>query len=61
MYYKGMSLQRAGHKTDASKEYKELIAQFPGNDNSKKACTQLQALGIHCGPPAPVTSKRKKE
>jgi TolA-binding protein len=64
MYYKGLSLQHmTGHKTEASQEYKELIQQFPKNDNAKKACTQLTVLGVHCptaAPAAPAKSARKK-
>ena len=64
-YYKGMSLQRVpGHKTEASQEYKELIKQFPGSDYAKKACTELQGLGLRCSAPtaaAPAKSTAKKK
>jgi TolA-binding protein len=61
MYYKGMSLQRVtGHKTDASQEYKDLIKQFPETDYAKKACSELQGLGLRCGAPAKSAPKKKK-
>jgi TolA-binding protein len=61
MYYKGMSLQRiTGHKTEASDEYKELIKEFPKDDNAKKACTQLQGLGLRCPTAAPAKAAPKK-
>ena len=61
MYYKGMSLQRVtGHKPDASQEYKDLIKQFPETDYAKKACSELQGLGLRCGAPAKSAPKKKK-
>ena len=61
MYYKGMSLEHTSRKTDASHEYKELIQQFPKDDNAKKACTQLKGLGVNCGvPAAPAAAKKKR-
>jgi TolA-binding protein len=60
-YYKGMSLERIpGHKTDASVQYKQLIKDFPDSDYSKKACTQLQSMGIRCGPPVAAKKTSKK-
>jgi TolA-binding protein len=65
-YYKGMSLERiTGHRTEASQEYKELIKQFPDSDYAKKACTELQVLGLRCSapttaPPAKSAAKKKK-
>ena len=67
IYYKGMSLQRVpGHRTEASQEYKELIKQFPDTDYAKKACTELQGLGLRCSaptaaPPAKSAAKKKKK
>jgi tol-pal system protein YbgF len=60
LYYKGMSLQHSAHKTEASQVYKELIKQFPDNDNATKACTQLQSLGIRCAGPAAAPVRKKK-
>jgi TolA-binding protein len=65
MYYRGLSLQRiVGHKTEASQAYKDLIKQFPDTDYAKKACTELQGLGLRCGaPPTPAkkTAAKKKD
>jgi TolA-binding protein len=62
MYYRGLSLQRIiGHKTDASQEYKDVIKQFPDTDYAKKACTELQGLGLRCSAPAPPKAAAKKK
>jgi TolA-binding protein len=62
MYYKGLSLQHmTGHKTEASQEFKELIQQFPKDDNAKKACTQLQGLGLRCPTGAAAKPAAKKK
>lgn len=62
MYYKGLSLQHiTGHKTEASQEFKELIQQFPKDDNAKKACTQLQGLGLRCPSATPAKSASRKK
>ena len=62
MYYKGLSLQRiTGHKTEASQEYKELIRQFPKDDNAKKACTQLKELAINCPAPGAAAKPAAKK
>jgi TolA-binding protein len=57
-YYKGMSLLQMDHKTDAGKEFQQLIAQFPTHDLSKLACTELQHMGLRCAAPTKAPAKR---
>jgi TolA-binding protein len=62
MYYRGMSLERiTGHKTEAAQEYIDLVKEFPKTDYADKACTQLQGLGRHCGPPAAAKKPAAKK
>jgi hypothetical protein len=46
------------HKTDAGKEFQQLIAQFPTHDLSKLACTELQHMGLRCAAPTKAPAKR---
>jgi len=48
MYYKGLSLMRLQRKTDASKEFINLMKKYPRNDLAPKACEQLKYLGMNC-------------
>ncbi len=63
-YYKGVSLVKMGQKTAAQAEFRELMKQFPSNELSKKACTQLTDIGYRCtgvsGAPAKTPARRKK-
>lgn len=56
-YYKGMSLLKMNQKTKAGEEFKQLIAQYPDHDLSKKACTELQGMGLRCSAPRPAPAK----
>jgi TolA-binding protein len=58
-FYKGMSLLKMDHKTDAGKEFQQLIAQFPSHDLSKQACTELQHMGLRCAA-APTKASAKR-
>ncbi len=65
LFSKGLALQKLNRRTDGAKEFRELIRRFPNNDLSKRACDQLKAMGLSCGPPraaAPkgAATKRKK-
>jgi TolA-binding protein len=53
-YYKGMSLAKAGRRTDAQSEFRDLMKQFPNEELSKQACTQLVKLGYNCTAPRPA-------
>jgi len=61
LFYKGETLVKMGRKTDAQKEYRELIVRFPKDNLAAQACSRLTDLGYHCPvPPAvhPVVKKR---
>ncbi len=65
LYMKGQTLVKLGRRTQGGQEFQELIKRFPTHDLSKKACTQLQAMGLRCASsarttPSRSTSKRKK-
>ena len=65
LYMKGQTLVKLGRRTQGGQEFQELIKRFPTHDLSKKACTQLQAMGLRCGatratPARATTTKRKK-
>jgi TolA-binding protein len=64
-YYKGMSLVKAGRRTDAQNEFRDLMKQFPKDNLSTQACTQLVKLGYNCtaprtAAPAKTPARRKK-
>ena len=64
-YYKGVSLVKLGQKTAAQAEFRELMKQFPNNELSKKACSQLTEIGYRCtvpraAAPAKNPARRKK-
>jgi TolA-binding protein len=48
LYYKGMSLTRLGHRTQGAEEFKKLLKEFPSNDYSRQACSQLTSMGLRC-------------
>jgi TolA-binding protein len=48
LYYKGMSLTRLGHRTQGSEEFRKLLKEFPNNDYSRQACSQLTSMGLRC-------------
>jgi len=51
--YKGRALVHLpGHKTEGADEFAELIKRYPGTDEARQACTERQALGLRCAPPA---------
>ena len=63
LWMKGLALVKVGRKTDASKEFRELITRFPGTDLSKKACAQLTGMGLRCPASRAASSRpaRKKK
>ncbi|HWC95447.1 MAG TPA: outer membrane protein assembly factor BamD [Candidatus Sulfopaludibacter sp.] len=62
MYYKGVSLVKAGKRTQGKDEFVELINHYPHTDMADKACSQITALGLRCpAPAAPRSSKKKKD
>ena len=61
LFMKGQTLVRLGRRTQGSQEFQELIKRFPTHDLSKKACSQLQAMGLRCPTTTRTsTTKRKK-
>jgi TolA-binding protein len=58
LYMKGATLVKLGKRTQGKQEFCELVKRFPSNDLAGRARTQVKALGLTCGPAAPV--KRKK-
>jgi tol-pal system protein YbgF len=60
LFYKGETLVKMGRKTDAQKEYRELIVRFPKADTAAQACSRLTDLGYRCPAPAPAHPALKK-
>jgi TolA-binding protein len=54
LFYKGETLVKMGRKTDAQKEYRELIVRFPKDNLAAQACSRLTDLGYRCPAPAPA-------
>ncbi|MGB9456209.1 MAG: tetratricopeptide repeat protein [Bryobacteraceae bacterium] len=53
LFYKGETLVKMDRRTDAQKEYKELIQRFPKDNLAARACSRLTDLGYRCPAPAP--------
>jgi tol-pal system protein YbgF len=60
LYMKGRALVMLGRRTDGAEEFRELMKRFPSNDLAKKACAQIDALGLKCGTPPRAPARRKK-
>jgi TolA-binding protein len=58
LYMKGTTLVKMGKRTQGKQEFCELAKRFPSNDLANKARTQVKALGLTCGPAAPVHHKK---
>jgi TolA-binding protein len=61
LFYKGETLVKMNRRTDAQKEYRDLIQRFPKDNLAAQACSRLTDLGYRCpAPPAahPATRKR---
>jgi TolA-binding protein len=53
LFYKGETLVKMGRRTDAQKEYRDLIQRFPKDNMAAEACSRLTDLGYRCpAPPA---------
>jgi TolA-binding protein len=61
LYYKGMSLTRLGHRTQGSEEFKKLLKEFPNNDYSRQACSQLTSMGLRCTATAAAPKGARKK
>jgi TolA-binding protein len=58
LYMKGATLVKMGKRTQGKQEFCELVKRFPSNDLSTRARSQVKALGLTCGPAAPVRRKK---
>jgi TolA-binding protein len=61
--YKGLSLKKAGKRTQSRAEFNQAIAMAPRSENATKACAELKDMGFTCPSAAPVskgTTKKKK-
>jgi TolA-binding protein len=64
LYGKGQALVKLGRRTDANKEFQELLKRFPKSDLAPRACDQVKTLGFNCGSAraaAPGKKKTKQE
>jgi len=60
LLYKGDTLVKLDRRTDAQKEYRELIQRFPKDAMATQGCARLTDLGYHCpAPPAHTTAKKR--
>jgi len=61
LFYKGETLVKMDRRTDAQKEYRELIQRFPKDNLAARACSRLTDLGYHCPtPPASRPAAKKR-
>ncbi|HXM42416.1 MAG TPA: tetratricopeptide repeat protein [Bryobacteraceae bacterium] len=58
LYMKGATLVKMGKRTQGKQEFCELVKRFPSNDLATRARSQVKALGLTCGPAAPVHRKK---
>jgi tol-pal system protein YbgF len=60
LFYKGETLVKMGRRTDAQKEYRDLILRFPKDNMAAQACSRLTDLGYRCpAPPAAHPAPKK--
>jgi tol-pal system protein YbgF len=59
LFYKGEVLVKMDRRTDAQKEYRDLIVRFPKDNMAARACSRLTDLGYRC--PAPATHPPAKK
>lgn len=61
LYMKGQTLVKLGRRTQGGQEFQGLIKRFPTHDLSKKACSQLQAMGLRCPTSSRTTTTKRKK
>ncbi len=61
LYGKGQALVKLGRRTDANKEFQELLKHFPKSDLAPRACDQVKSLGFNCGSARAAVPKKKKQ
>jgi TolA-binding protein len=50
-FEKGMALKAGGHRADALKTFKDLVAKYKNSEEAKLAADEIQALGASVRPP----------
>ena len=60
LFYKGETLVKMDRRTDAQKEYRDLILRFPKDNMAARACSRLTDLGYRCPPPPAAHPAPKK-
>ncbi len=61
LYGKGQALVKLGRRTDANKEFQELLKHFPKSDLAPRACDQVKSLGFNCGSARAAVPKKNKQ
>ena len=60
LFGKGQALVKLGRRTDANKEFQELLKRFPKSDLAPRACDQAKSLGFNCGSSRAAAPRRKR-
>jgi len=58
MYMKAMSLAKLGRRTEAARQFQELIDAYPGSEQALRAKAQLKSLNL-AAPKSRTTAKKK--
>jgi len=58
MYMKAMSLAKLGRRTEAARQFQELIEAYPGSEQAVRAKAQLKSLNL-AAPKSRTTAKKK--
>jgi TolA-binding protein len=61
LFGKGQALVKLGRRTDANKEFQELLKRFPKSDLAPRACDQVKSLGFNCIASRAATTRKKKQ
>jgi TolA-binding protein len=61
LFGKGQALIKLGRRTDANKEFQELLKRFPKSDLAPRACDQVKSLGFNCGSARAAAPTKKKK
>jgi TolA-binding protein len=57
LYFKAVSQQKGGHKTDAGKTYKEYLSKYPRGEHVTQAHANLRTLGLE---PTSRTNRKRE-
>jgi len=61
LFGKGQALVKLGRRTDANKEFQELLKRFPKSDLAPRACDQVKSLGFNCGSARAASPRKKRQ